>query len=172
MLVLEKNVETKLTSLGVPDHQQYISEIFGKQDGTVYEKGLLVAASDDEFDALLASLHEPWASREKSSSDESSSRFHLWMLQRADMMKSCIIARVKTGAGLGILPEKFYTNYPENTNRRLRHKTGGRGLGETAFAKAIKELIEDEQETEFTLAVFNGSEQYEFREPLTFNSFT
>ena len=29
----------------------------------------------------------------------------------------------------------------------------------------MKELIEDEQETEFTLAVFNGSEQYEFREP-------
>ena len=32
-------------------------------------------------------------------------------------------------------------------------------LGERAFAKAVKELIEDEQETEFTLPVFNGSEQ-------------
>ena len=75
------------------------------------------------------------------------------------MMKNCMIASVRTGAGLGIPPETFYTNDSENTNRRLRHKTGGRELGETAFAKAMKELIEDEQETEFTLAVFNGSEQ-------------
>ena len=55
-LHFRKNVESKLASLGVPDHQQYISEIIGKQDGTIYEKGLLDAASDEEFDALLQSL--------------------------------------------------------------------------------------------------------------------
>lgn len=59
------------------------------------------------------------------------------------MMKSCMIASVRTRAGLGIPPEKFYTNDSENTNRRLRHKTGGKELGETAFAKAMKELIEE-----------------------------
>lgn len=79
------------------------------------------------------------------------------------MMKSCMIASVRTRAGLGTPPEKFYTNDSENTNRRLRHKTGGKELGETAFAKAIKELIEDDQETEFILALYEGSEQYEFR---------
>ena len=56
-LHFRKNVESKLASLGLPGHEQYISEIFGKQDGTIYEKGLLDAASDEEFDALLASLH-------------------------------------------------------------------------------------------------------------------
>lgn len=110
----------------------------------------------------MASLNEPWAKREKLS-PETSSRFDLWMLQRADMMKSCMIASVRTRAGLGTPPEKFYTNDSENTNRRLRHKTGGKELGETAFAKAIKELIEDDQETEFILALYEGSEQYEFR---------
>lgn len=34
----------------------------------------------------------------------------------------------------------------------------------------MKELIEDDQETEFTSALFNGSEQCEFREP--FKQFT
>lgn len=33
----EKNVESKLASLGVSDHQQYISEIVGKRDGTIYD---------------------------------------------------------------------------------------------------------------------------------------
>ena len=80
-------------------------------------------------------------------------------------MKTYMIANVRTRAGLGIPPEKFYINDSENTNRRLKHKTGGRELGETAFAKAMKELIEDDQETEFILALFNSSEQYEFREP-------
>ena len=81
------------------------------------------------------------------------------------MMKGCMIASVRTRAGPGIPPEKFYANDSENTNRRLRHKTGGKELGETAFAKAMKELIEDDQETEFILALFNGSEQYKLREP-------
>ena len=75
-----------------------------------------------------------------------------------------MIASVRTRAGLGLPPEKFYTNDSENTNRRLRHKTRGKELGETAFAKVMKELIEDDQETEFILGVFGGSGQYEFRE--------
>ena len=106
---------------------------------------------------------EPWARRENCLCAETS-RFHSWMLQRSDMMKTCMIASVRTRAGLGIPPEKFYTNDSENTNRQIRHKTGGKELGETEYAKAMKELIEDDQETEFILALFDGSEQYEFRE--------
>lgn len=85
------------------------------------------------------------------------------------MMKESMIASFRTEAGLGYRPDKFYTNDSENTNRRLRHKTGEKELGETAFAKAVRELIEDEQETELVLAVFNGSEFYQIKEP--FNKF-
>ena len=79
-------------------------------------------------------------------------------------MKTCMIARVRTRAGLGIPPEKFYTKNSENTNRRLRQKTGGKELGETVFANAMKKLIEDDQETKFILASFDSSQQYEFGE--------
>lgn len=79
-------------------------------------------------------------------------------------MKESMIASVRTEAGLGYRPDKFYTNDSENTNRRLRHKTGEKELGETAFAKAVRELI-DEQETELVLAVFKGSEFYQIKEP-------
>lgn len=60
-------------------------------------------------------------------------------------------------------PKIFYTSDCENTNRPLRHKTGGKELGETAFAKAIKKHIEDDQETELILALYDSSEQYQFR---------
>ena len=74
------------------------------------------------------------------------------------------MSSVRSRAGLGLPPKKFYTNDSENTNRRLRHKTRGKELGNTAFAKIMKELIEDDQETEFILGVCGGSGQYEFRE--------
>lgn len=56
-------------------------------------------------------------------------------------------ADVQTKAGLSSQPDKFYTNDSKNTSARLRHKTKGKEVGETAFAKAMKEMIEDDQET-------------------------
>ena len=43
-------------------------------------------------------------------------------------------------------------------------KTQGKEMGETAFAKAVKEMIEDDQEAEVILALFGASERYELRE--------
>ena len=76
-----------------------------------------------------------------------------------------MIADVRTRAGLGQPPDKFYTNDSENSNRHLRHKTGDKELRETAFSQAVKELIEDEQETEVVLAMFGGSQLYQLKEP-------
>ena len=147
--------------------QQYIEYSFGRQERAFHEMGFLDATSEDMFHAVLASLQEPWARREQKECGTSS--FHNWMLHRARMMKESMIASFRTKAGLGYRPDKFYTNDSENINRRLRHKTGEKELGETAFAKAVRELIEDEQETELVLAVFNGSEFYQIKEP--FNKF-
>lgn len=54
---------------------------------------------------------------------------------------------MQTKAGLSSQPDKFYTNDSKNMSDRLRHKTKGKEVGETAFAKAMKEMIEDDQET-------------------------
>lgn len=56
-------------------------------------------------------------------------------------------ADVQTKAGLSSQPDKFYTNDSKSMSARLRHKTQGEEVGETAFAKAVKEMIEDDQET-------------------------
>ena len=95
---VKKNVETKLASHGVPDHQQYILEIFGKQDGTVYEKRLLDATRES------SSMHY-WLLFRSPEPEERSlhpTRVHLVFIygcSNDDMMKS-----VRTGAGLGIPP--------------------------------------------------------------------
>ena len=44
-----------LKNLGISVTRSYYDEVFGKQEGTVYQ-GLLVATSEDEFDARLHSL--------------------------------------------------------------------------------------------------------------------
>lgn len=41
---------------------------------------------------------------------------------------------------------------------------GGKELSETAFPKAIKKLIQDDQEMVFILALYDGSGQYESRD--------
>ncbi|PFX13242.1 hypothetical protein AWC38_SpisGene22695 [Stylophora pistillata] len=125
-LHFRKNIETKLVTHGVKDHKQYIEEIFGKQEGATYEMGLLDTTSEDMFDAVLASLQEPCARREQKECGTSS--FHNWMLHRAQMMEEFMNASVRTKAGLGYPPDKFYTNDSENTNRLLRHKRGEREL--------------------------------------------
>ena len=56
-------------------------------------------------------------------------------------------ADVQTKAGLSSQPDKFYTNDSKNMSARLRHTTQGKEVGETAFAKAVQEMIEDDQET-------------------------
>ena len=158
----EGNVRSKLSQLNVPDFRQYLSEVFGKQEGRTYQPVLLDAATEDEFEAILLSLREPWAKWE--GNRDGGSKFHDWMMGRASMMKNCMSADVRTKAGLGSPPDKFCTNDSENTNGRLRHKTQGKELGETAFAKAVKEMIEDEQEAEVILALFGASGRYEHRE--------
>ena len=75
-----------------------------------------------------------------------------------------MIADVRTKAGLGFSPDQYYTNDSENTNDRLSHKTHGKELGETAIAKAVQEMIEDDQEADVIFALFGALERYELRE--------
>ena len=110
------NLQIFLSTLSATTTHEYFDEIIGKQEGNVYQEGLPDAVADDDFDARLLSLRDSWARRVKCSADDCK-------LYDSSMMKSCMIASVRTKAGLGNPPLKFYTNDSENTNRRLRNKT-------------------------------------------------
>lgn len=51
----KKNVQEKLRSLGFPAHvtSEYMVDIFGKQSGAIYTKGLVDCESEKEFDDVL-----------------------------------------------------------------------------------------------------------------------
>ena len=110
----EGNVTSKLSQLHVTDFRQYLSEILGKQERRTCLPGLLDATTSDDFDAILLSLKQPWAEGE--GRKDGQSMFHDWMKERASLMKNCMIADVRTKAGLGFPPDKYYTNDSENTN--------------------------------------------------------
>lgn len=55
----EGNVKSKLNQLHVTDFRQYLSEVFGKQEGRTYQPSLLDATTPDEFDAILLPLKQP-----------------------------------------------------------------------------------------------------------------
>lgn len=61
------NLQTFLSTLGTTPNlnHSYFEEIFGKQEGNVYQEGLLDACSDDDFDARLPSLRESYGQNAK-----------------------------------------------------------------------------------------------------------
>ena len=104
------NLQIFLSTLSATTTHEYFYEIFGKQEGNVYQEGLPDAVADDDFDARLLSLRDSWARRVKCSADDCK-------LYDSSMMKSCMIASVRTKPGLGNPP--FHLNFTPMTARTL-----------------------------------------------------
>lgn len=64
----KNNVKRELTSRGFPSEVKdlFMTEIFGKQEGTTKICGLVDRDSEEEFDEKLESLKEEWEKRESS----------------------------------------------------------------------------------------------------------
>ena len=57
--------EVKLRELGISPNcsVEYITDIFGRQVGTVREEGLVDSSSGEEFDDRLEKLEQVWSNR-------------------------------------------------------------------------------------------------------------
>ena len=84
------NFQSRLKNLAITETRSYYEEVFGKQEGTVYQEGLLDATSEDEFDARLLSLRESWVKREQC--EEENCKVYQWMEERSLMIKSNMLA--------------------------------------------------------------------------------
>ena len=104
------NLQIFLSTLSATTTHEYFYEIFGKQEGNVYQEGLPDAVADDDFDARLLSLRDSWARRVKCSADDCK-------LYDSFMMKSCMVASLRTKPGLGNPP--FHLNFTPMTARTL-----------------------------------------------------
>ena len=57
---LKKNLEKKLIEFGITGHvkDDVIFDVFGRQNGNIFESGLAEAANKEEFENLLKSLKQ------------------------------------------------------------------------------------------------------------------
>ena len=72
------------SKLGIRETSTYLNEVFGRQEGDIYE-GLLDACSEDDFDARLLSLREFWAKREKCTLHDS--KVYQWFIECKTTLK-------------------------------------------------------------------------------------
>lgn len=72
------NLEAKLGSLGLPKQEriEFLRDVFGNPSDM--EEGLVDAASEQEFEAMLSSLQQLWDAREKQYNDPP--QFYTWFV--------------------------------------------------------------------------------------------
>ncbi len=128
---MKDNIRRKLTELLLPEHtrEEIIRDIFGTQQGTVFVKGILDAASPEDFDRRLSQLETKWDDIEKVVHPHQKPCVHHWIVNNvADVMKESMIAPVRESAGLGSPPIAYTTNRNEsmkqNYTQIIENQTG------------------------------------------------
>ena len=117
---MKDNILRKLSDFLLPQsvREDILQDIFGKQRGTVYVKGLVDSYDANDFDKRLSSFKEKWDDFESSCHPHQDPQFFQWFLDnKADVMKSTMIVSIRESVGLGSPPLKYTTN----CNEALKH---------------------------------------------------
>ena len=81
----------------------------------MYINGLVDARDAKDFDRRLVALQRKWDEIEISAHPTRDPFFHAWFLSnKAEVMKTTMIASVRTKAGLGSPPGRYTTNRNES----------------------------------------------------------
>ena len=161
---LKKNLEKKLIEFGITGHvkDDVIFDVFGRQNGNIFESGLAEAANKEEFENLLKSLKQRW-----SDAHTNGSSFYDWFIeQKARQFLDSVISPERQRACLGCPPKRFTTNRSERTNgviqEFVKRECNAKKVDEYVFATTLQKLI-NVQEKEFELAVISQGE-YKLRD--------
>ena len=115
---LLENTKKKLTSLGVKSDNRstILQSIYGtekeSEGGRIRFGGLVDCVSEEDFDATLALLESGWNSLEIEDTGEESAKFSA----SGQVLKNDCLASVRTSAGLGNPPKRFWNNNNEAWN--------------------------------------------------------
>ena len=154
-----QNVEAYVHACGL---QRFKAEIIGHIFGSEESSGLLDSESGDEFDLRLEQLSTVWASW------QGGVKLADYIKGKADMMKKSMISEVRSRAGLGCPPEKFYDNDSESNNERIKQRMEHREPGLCSFVRGMKQIAAS-QENELVKALYGSSKEYIVRDE--FSSF-
>lgn len=162
---MKKNIESKLKENGLPSSisQEFISDIFGKNMGGIYEEGLVDATSSVEFDCRLENCRNVWNVREKQYRGSGQRSFYDYFVSHcADVMRDTMLKNVRVAVGLGSPPSIFTTNASESLNAALKKKVNHKESEWPEFNEAMKEYIVGQREE--VIRALSGRGQYRFTE--------
>lgn len=115
---LKDNVKRKLNDLGIGGiaASEIFFDIFGKGMGNVAEGGLVDCKSTEEFDAALEDAMKNWKSLH-----ENGAKFCGYFLkEKADVIRNCCTADIRSMCGLGFPPKVYTQNASECMNRLVK----------------------------------------------------
>jgi len=130
-----------------------IADIFGKDSGSIYEKGLIDSITEQEFDRKVMSLKATW--------DCLQPGFHSWFVKfEAELFKRHLIVCVTK---LARIDKHYCTNQVESTNDNIKDWLGrSQKLSFPVTNQKIEEYVRAQQQ-EFELAIY-GNGPYDISE--------
>ena len=137
----KNNITNHLKSVGVDECSRrcILADIFGQQQGTRFEEGIVDSEDEKEFRVRLSSLQSVWVQR----LGQKGLKFHQWFVKhKADLMEKKMLKPVRIRAGLGQPPRPYYTNRVECANSLLSSETGHKELPVNEFVASMRALTE------------------------------
>ena len=145
-----------MRSLGIPRQvsQDFLNDIFGKQEGNIRFDGLVDASSAEDFDKKLEEPEEHWNTRElpycsKSARPQFYSHF---CSVKANTIRHHMRKDIRESVGLGSPPTIFTTNASESMNAVLKKQVSFKKTQWPVFVKEMKQLV-DTQRSEIIRAL-------------------
>ena len=123
-----------------------IADIFGKDSGTIYEKGLIDSNTEQEFDRKVMMMKATWECLQPG--------FHSWFLQfQAELFRKHLIACVTE---LARIDKHYSTNQVESTNDNIKDWLGRtQKLSFPVTNRKIEEYVTAQQQ-EFEIAIYGN----------------
>ncbi|XP_062568607.1 uncharacterized protein LOC134230774 [Saccostrea cucullata] len=156
---MQDNIERKLKDLGITKSKarEYIDDIFGKRTGEVKIKGLVDCMSYEEFDHELQNLCAKW----KSLHQNGNLFFKYFVEFKAELIKSCMSAELRSLSGLGFLPKPYNQNANECMNSVIKSDLKKEGhhskINEKEVVLALEKIVK-RQEAEVKLSLIGKGE--------------
>lgn len=132
------------------DRSKITNQIFGYRSGDgIYNEGMVDADSPEMFDTLYESVREEW--------EKKCPTFVRWFDTQTSMMKQEMLANVRTSAGLGYPPKRFYTHNSESANHIIKQAENFKEVSLPQFVQDMRQLRAD-YDDEFVKAITGRGE--------------
>ena len=153
---LAEDMKRCLKGIGVDERstREIIDSILGKEEGGVRTEGLVDAADEATFDALLSAKRAEWPDAFNQWLDTNKGRIR----SVPEAIKKSMLKPVRIAANLGCPPSKYTNNTTESINLVIKEEQNHESRDLCSFLENIKEKVFDQQHNEMVKAVYKTGE--------------